>query len=105
MATDITEVRPPGAQPGGGSIRIEGRDYDATRPQFLTRREAKPQIADNTRHTHVTVMSSAISLSGSLPVRSTRGRRVTIPPALRTRQRPAREVVRLRSLCVSFAAR
>jgi deazaflavin-dependent oxidoreductase (nitroreductase family) len=27
---------------GGCSIRIEGRDYDLTRPQFLTMQEAKP---------------------------------------------------------------
>ena len=30
---------------GGGSIRIDGQDYDVIRPQFLTRQEARPQIA------------------------------------------------------------
>jgi len=30
---------------GGCSIRIDAQDYDLTRPRFLTRQEAKPQIA------------------------------------------------------------
>ncbi len=30
---------------GGGSIRIEGQDYDVTQPRFLTRQEAGPQVA------------------------------------------------------------
>jgi deazaflavin-dependent oxidoreductase (nitroreductase family) len=29
---------------GGGSIRIEGADYDVTQPQFMSRQEAKPLV-------------------------------------------------------------
>jgi deazaflavin-dependent oxidoreductase (nitroreductase family) len=30
---------------GGCSIQIDGQDYDLTRPRFLTRQEARPQVA------------------------------------------------------------
>ena len=30
---------------GGCSMRIDGQDYDLTRPRFLTRQEARPQVA------------------------------------------------------------
>ena len=29
---------------GGGTIRIEGEDYDVTQPQFMSRRDAKPLV-------------------------------------------------------------
>jgi hypothetical protein len=29
---------------GGGSIRIEGQDYDVTSPQFISRQEARPLV-------------------------------------------------------------
>jgi deazaflavin-dependent oxidoreductase (nitroreductase family) len=29
---------------GGGTIRIEGEDYDVTQPQIMSRREAKPLV-------------------------------------------------------------
>lgn len=29
---------------GGGSIRIEGQDYQVTQPQFMSRRDAKPLV-------------------------------------------------------------
>ncbi len=29
---------------GGGTIRIEGEDYDVTQPQFMSRQEAKPLV-------------------------------------------------------------